>query len=76
MSRKRDGSRSGRQRSPARQRTRRARWLVIGATTLALVAAVALAVSQGGGGTELAAERHVLGDPQAPVTVLEWADFQ
>ena len=48
----------------------------MGLATVILVAAIALFVSQSGGAGALAAERHALGDPQAPVTVLEWADFQ
>lgn len=76
VSRKREQNRSGRRAGAARRRVWPTRWLLLGAVAVALVAAVALAVSQGSGGTALAAERHALGDAKAPVTVLEWADFQ
>ena len=59
-----------------RRRGSLARWIVAGLATVILVAAIALFVSQGGRAGALAAERHALGDRQAPVTVLEWADFQ
>lgn len=69
------GSRRARQ--PVGKRRRWSTPIILAALALVGVALAALLLLQnrGGSGTTTAA-LHVLGDPNAPVTVEEWSDIQ
>lgn len=77
MSRRRAAVKPGRTRSGRPRAYFLRQWyLLTGGIVLAVLVAVAIASSIGGASSALAAERHALGERDAPVTVLEWADFQ